>query len=301
VRLAWVKVTGIHANDGYYHFALSTKVGKADLNVFAATGNVQIAYEEAGRGPLICLLHGGMASSRSWAPVAESLGNNYHLVMPDLLGCGGSSPNPENSLKIVPENARALSELLNHIGKPLVLAGHSLGGTVAFHLAMQHKLPLKGLVLFEPSLADVLRAVGDAKMLAWHNDYFVEGGLKLAQAGNVAAVRVMVDGWSGEGSFERLPETVQNYLNDQIAAAVGDMEACMNEPVDVALLKQFAVPALLMAGTSGAQFGATMCRHLAENFPNSALRLLDDADHSLTITHADICAQAIESFATNLF
>ncbi|MEN1679360.1 MAG: alpha/beta fold hydrolase, partial [Planctomycetota bacterium] len=53
--------------------------------------DVQLAYEEAGAGRPVLLVHGFPLDHSMWAPVAAALASNCRLIMPDLRGYGGST------------------------------------------------------------------------------------------------------------------------------------------------------------------------------------------------------------------
>ena len=60
-----------------------------------AIGDLRIAYERAGEGPVFVLLHGGFGfDSRSWRPQLEALSDAYTVVAWDMPGTGRSSDLP---------------------------------------------------------------------------------------------------------------------------------------------------------------------------------------------------------------
>ncbi len=54
-------------------------------------GDIETHYLEAGKGPDLVLLHGGeygASAETSWKLNMESLGRNFHVIAPDMLGFG---------------------------------------------------------------------------------------------------------------------------------------------------------------------------------------------------------------------
>ena len=54
-------------------------------------GNIRIAYTQAGHGPPLVLLHGGMEDSRSWRQQIDGLSDEFTVFAWDAPGCGQSS------------------------------------------------------------------------------------------------------------------------------------------------------------------------------------------------------------------
>jgi pimeloyl-ACP methyl ester carboxylesterase len=56
---------------------------------------LRIAYEQAGAGPPLLLLHGFVGDSRDWRRQLEDLSDEFTVVAWDAPGCGRSSDPPE--------------------------------------------------------------------------------------------------------------------------------------------------------------------------------------------------------------
>lgn len=97
-----------------------------------------LAYERAGSGPPLVLLHPLGADRRVWAPVLERLAVERDCVAVDLPGFGQSPPlEGEAQPRAL---ATALLRLLDQLGLGdgrAHLAGNSLGGWVALEAALQ--------------------------------------------------------------------------------------------------------------------------------------------------------------------
>lgn len=97
----------------------------------------RVALERrAGAGPLLVYLHGlGCAGSRDWPPVAAATAlAGRASLWADLLGFGRSDRPAEFSYDLA-EQAAWLADLLMAEPEPVVLVGHSMGGTLAVMLA----------------------------------------------------------------------------------------------------------------------------------------------------------------------
>lgn len=108
------------------------------------------AYRELGpvAGPVILLVHGLMSDGSTWARPAAGLAEaGYRVVVPDLLGHGGSDK-PADGEYHLPYFADSLFRLLSQLGASSVtVVGHSLGGAIAMQLAHDHPELVRRLVL----------------------------------------------------------------------------------------------------------------------------------------------------------
>jgi 2-succinyl-6-hydroxy-2,4-cyclohexadiene-1-carboxylate synthase len=103
--------------------------------------------------PTVVLLHGFTHTGRSWDPVVAALGESYRALAPDIRGHGlASATQPV-----------ALPEVIADIGRAaprrFTLAGYSMGGRIALHVALADPKRVQRLVLIgaSPGLADPLQ------------------------------------------------------------------------------------------------------------------------------------------------
>jgi len=102
---------------------------------------------EAGSGPPLVLLHGGIeCGGVYWAPVISRLADGYRVVVPDVPGLGESPP-------VATLDAAAFADWFSELlrltcdEEPMLVA-HSLLGTFAARFAAQHGHLLSGLFIY---------------------------------------------------------------------------------------------------------------------------------------------------------
>jgi pimeloyl-ACP methyl ester carboxylesterase len=97
-----------------------------------------LAYERAGSGPALVLLHGLGHRRQGWAAVLDKLTPHRDVINVDLPGHGQSPPLRTSGQHPVEAIAEQVGTLLSELGlaRPH-LAGNSLGGTIALTLAAQ--------------------------------------------------------------------------------------------------------------------------------------------------------------------
>ena len=105
-----------------------------------------VAYRQAGSGPVLVMVHGIAGSSGTWVPVMPLLAEHFTVIAPDLLGHGESAkPRGDYSLGAYASGVRDLLGVLGH--ERATVVGHSLGGGVAMQFAYQFPQMAERLVL----------------------------------------------------------------------------------------------------------------------------------------------------------
>jgi pimeloyl-ACP methyl ester carboxylesterase len=109
-----------------------------------------IAYDVAGHGPAVLLLHAGIADHRMWDEVAELLMAAHTVVRPDLRGFG-ASPAPDRPFRHIDD----VRDVLVAAGVvSATVAGNSFGGRVALDFAGAHPGRVERLVVLATSIDD---------------------------------------------------------------------------------------------------------------------------------------------------
>lgn len=107
---------------------------------------LKLYYEMTGIGPPLLLLHGLGSSTRDWEKQVEPFAQKYQVILFDLRGHGRSDKPPgPYSIKIFAEDVLALIRKLEVI--PLHVVGISMGGMVAFELAVSYPELLRSLTV----------------------------------------------------------------------------------------------------------------------------------------------------------
>jgi pimeloyl-ACP methyl ester carboxylesterase len=105
-----------------------------------------LVYREAGRGPVLLLVHGMASSSRTWQRVMPALAEGATVLAPDLLGHGDSAKDhTDHSLGNLATSLRDLLVATGH--ERATIVGHSLGGGIAMQFAYQFPERTERLIL----------------------------------------------------------------------------------------------------------------------------------------------------------
>lgn len=103
---------------------------------YTTTGSLQVRV--AGRGDqAVVLLHGLVASGDSWGRGYDRLADGHRLIVPDLLGFGGSLDTARGDFAR-DAHLEALDDLATQLGldgRPLIIVGHSMGAVLGLSWA----------------------------------------------------------------------------------------------------------------------------------------------------------------------
>lgn len=96
-----------------------------------------LSYTEFGEEnrPAVMIVHGLYGSGRNWSVIAKRLSSDFRVFCVDQRNHGLS---PQTQTHSYPEMAADLAELIEHLGGPMQLVGHSMGGKAVMALALTH-------------------------------------------------------------------------------------------------------------------------------------------------------------------
>lgn len=117
---------------------------------FVRSQRLRIAYWDWGNeeAPPLLLVHGGRDHARSWDDVAEALRHDYHVVALDLRGHGDSEWSTGGSYGL-PDHALDVVRVIEEVGTPARVVGHSYGGSVCLVAAGTYPEHFDALAVIE--------------------------------------------------------------------------------------------------------------------------------------------------------
>ncbi|WP_370964590.1 alpha/beta fold hydrolase [Amycolatopsis sp. cg9] len=255
---------------------------------FVTVDDLRIHYVRAGQGPTVVLLHGSGSSLEGFERVATLLSASYDVIRPDLPGFGRTGPRPDRDYR-VRTYAGTIARFMTALQVPhFALAGNSLGGNIAWNLALDAPERVEALVLVnatgypEKSLPAGLRLARNPLLRPllrrWLPRRATERGLREA----VGAHSVIVD----DAMVDRVHALTSRPGN---RSAFVDF-ATTDQPDRSTEIPRIAVPALVLrsAGLDG--------QHFARDIPGAVERVHADGGHLLPEEDPDWVAAAITEF-----
>lgn len=237
--------------------------------------------------PALVIAHGLFGSGRNWGVIAKRLSDSRQVVTLDMRNHGQS---PRGDTQSYPDMAADLAELVEHLGAPVDLCGHSMGGKAAMMMALTRPELLRRLVVADiapvpythtqQGFIDAMRQV-DLSALERRSD----AEAQLAEAGVEPALR----------SFFTQSLDVPNRawrLNLDVLEA--EMDKIVGWPDNVE--GRFEGPTLFLSGGNSDYVKRADRDHIKSLFPASRFAKLPGAGHWLHAEQPRPFEAAVRSF-----
>lgn len=250
---------------------------------------VLMAYDEAGDGKPLLLLHSGVCDRRMWQPQWVPLAESFRVVRPDLRGFG-ETPLPPGRFS----SAADVVELLDHLGLERArVVGSSLGGRVALELAVAAPDRVERLVLLCSAFKG-LEPTPDAQA-------FGEAEEAMLEKGDLDGfVELNVATWLGPEAGEAtrdLVRVMQRRAAEVQLAAEQRPEQPELESVDVDPAA-VSTAALIVSGGSDMDHFQLVAAHLAASMPKARHVHLDWAGHLPSMERPETVTELIADFSS---
>jgi pimeloyl-ACP methyl ester carboxylesterase len=244
-----------------------SKIGTAALN------HTVFAYETAGSGAPVVLIHAGIADSRMWDGQFFALAESYTVVRYDLRGFGRTPP-VEGPFA----HHEDLAELLLHLGiDRATLVGCSMGSKTALDFALEHPERVDRLVLTSPAISG-FRYDGPPPPQAAELDEADEAG-DLARV-NELEMQIWVDGpRRAPTEVDPAVRELARQMNGIALANEGVGEERPPRAPAAGRLHEVLAPALIIVGELDTARTLAGVDLLAENLPNARKVVMAGAAH----------------------
>jgi pimeloyl-ACP methyl ester carboxylesterase len=295
---AWLKLRG----PDIPYSALESKYAGSSSHFVDLPGGLHVHYEDEGDPslPLLVLLHGYGDSYTSWDGWVSALKDKFRIIRLDFPGHG---------LTRAPEDYRlggeTFADFVDAFAAALQLpkfavAGNSMGGGVAWQLALRHPDRIDALILVDaagfpnekppakiPLAFRILQyRLGRAFLQSIDNRPLIDEGLKTDVYDKSVITPAFVDRWA---EFQRAPghRAILMAVNP---GAFGHASADA--------LHAIAVPTLVLQGENDVLVDPASARKFADSIPNAKLILYPQVGHLPQIEIPQRSAADVAGFLT---
>jgi pimeloyl-ACP methyl ester carboxylesterase len=214
------------------------------------------------------------------------LGDSYDLVAPEHYGSRTTGPWPgSHAFTLADEAARTLA-IIDAADRDVHLVGHSYGGGVALHCALERPDCIASLTLYEPSAFHLLTQIDcGADALAEILAIGRNAGACVIAGDYRGAAAAFVDYWSGEGAWRALRPELQHALTCWAPKAPLDFAALIEERTEASAYARMHFPTLIMRGECEPTPTRLIAETLPKLLPNASLAVVAGAGHMGPLTH----------------
>jgi len=232
----------------------------------------RVAYQSAGSGPVVLLLHGIGGNAGQWRAQLDGLADDFTLIAWDTPGYGDSD-DPDGDWRLA-DYAVVLAKLMDQLGFDRVhLIGQSWGGVLAQEFMRTHSDRVRSLVLSDTFPGDACRP---------------EAERNASLQGRLRALETMSP---AEMATSRMPMLVPEGTSQAIRDEIEDMLAAIHpsgyRQAAIALhhsderdvLATIDVPTLVIAGEFDHIVPLELSQLLVAGIPNARLEIVQGTGH----------------------
>jgi pimeloyl-ACP methyl ester carboxylesterase len=248
----------------------------------------------------VIALHCSGSGAGQWRALGASLDARHGLVAPEHYGCESVGPwTGAHAFTLADEAARTI-EAIDRSDWKVHLVGHSYGGAVALHAAIERRDRIASLTLYEPTAFHLLKTMGERGMPALAEIRAIAA--RTAQGvitGNYRGAAVaFIDYWSGPGTWATLRPAVQESMTRWMPKAPLDFRALIDEPTRTSRHGTLRIPTLILRGEHAPSPTRLIAEALKAMMPSARLQIVAGAGHMGPITHAkDVNAAILRQIA----
>ena len=256
---------------------------------------ISIAFQQAGTGPALVLLHGGAnTNSKMWKPQVKSLSENFTVIAWDAPGAGRSDDPPENFK--INDWADYLATFLDSVGyKKAHILGLSWGSVLAQVFYQRHPHYVLSLILcgaytgWRSTLSD---SIANQRLTAALHD--------ITLPPKEFASKYLPSMFS-----DSAPQQVKEELLDMMSSNFHRLGCrliftTMVEADTKQLLPKIKVPTLLIWGDADKRSPLSVAHEFHDAIPNSKLEVILNAGHVCNMENPGQFNKAVRDFCLSL-
>ncbi|MBI1724609.1 MAG: alpha/beta fold hydrolase [Candidatus Tectomicrobia bacterium] len=234
---------------------------------------IRIAFEEAGSGAPLLLLHGFSLDHTMWDAQVEALSRTYRVIAPDQRGLGQTeNPDVHISLEQMADDAAGLLMALDI--PAAAVAGFSMGGFILARMAVRHPLKVRAAAFVcTRALADT----AEQQKARLANMRFIDdegsGAFASKFVPMLFSAKYLASGAEGTEKHHRV---IASQLPGNLAAL---LDAMRRREDMTPRLGEIRVPCAVLAGGQDQLIPIQDMRQMHGALPDSTLEVFEESGH----------------------
>ena len=269
---------------------LQSQIGNVEIN------GASLAYEVAGAGPPLMMLHGHLLDQHQWDDQFQSFASDYQVVRYDARGFGRSTQPAADY-----NHAADLHGLMRFLDlEHAMLMGCSGGGATCIDFTLQYPAMVDGLILVGTGIAGFQPSGPPPPSLLAMSEALKRGAID-------EAVEYSLQFWTD--GLRRTPGQVSQAARERTRAMtvrlfsrrpVEGAEQQTFVPDALARLDEIRAPTLAIIGSEDNQMLHDIAEKIASQSPNAQRIVIADAGHHPNLEHPEAFDQIVRSFLSSL-
>lgn len=254
------------------------------IHALEAKDGTRLVYRRSGDGPPLVIVHGTSSSAADWLHLFPALESHFSLHVLDRRGCGDSGDAPVISFERQLED---VVSLIDSIGQPAHLLGHSFGAICALEAALLTPR-IKKLILYEPPALGVPNFSEEA----------VERFEALIAAGDRDAVlttfyleivsRDEVEAWRAS------PDWTTWVARADVVTR--ELRALLDYRFHAERFSDLNTPTLMLTGSNSPAYFTEGTNAVAAALPNCQVVVMPGQSHAATTSAPDLFVREVITF-----
>jgi non-heme chloroperoxidase len=280
--------------------AANSSIASQGAAKLVAVNGTELSYVEAGAGPPLLLVHGGMQDYRMWLEHLTVLSRQYRVIaisrrnhFPGAVSAEGT---PDGAADL---HADDLAGVVRGLGLDRVhVVAHSAGAHAALYFASQNPALVRTLVVNEPPASDLLTTTPEGLATLKEFGVPLNSARTALRAGELdLGMRLFADAVGGQGTFDRRSPAERQMMRDNVLAHVADAVTTRKRPpFSCEMARRISVPTLLINGANSPAYFHRIVDALAACLPMHERVVIAGASHTVPSERPQEFASAVLGF-----
>jgi len=257
------------------------------MHILQSDDDTYLHYEIAGQGEPLLFIHGLGSSGRDWQSQIDFFSRRFQVMVFDVRGHGQSSrpPGPYSIVQFAADTAMLIKALLV---PPVHVVGLSMGGMIAFQLAVDHPQLLKSMVIVNAGPEFVPRTFREYRIAFLH--FAVVHFFGMRKMGEILARRLFP-----KTEHAAIRETlVERWAGNDRKAYEQSMRAILGWSV-ANRIDRIPIPTLVVASDHD-YTPVSVKEAFVARMPRAELAVMTDAHHAVPVECPDEFNAVVASF-----